>query len=527
MESTSTRLFRDSVGERVRRVKNSANNTLIRQICAEQERLGSQFPKIAVFIPAYEAESLIGDTLRRIPVDLIPALQCIRVVDDASSDRTVEVAQAFRDSVSWRDKLLVTRNARNLGYGGNQIAAYEWAIAAGYDYVVMVHGDGQYAPEFLGNLIAQALDGKADAVLGSRMMHKMSALAGGMPFYKWVGNQVLTRAQNLILGTNLHEFHTGYRLYSTKALQAIPFAENDAGFSFDTQILIQLRALNASIVELPYQAFYGDEKCHVDGLKYAREVLWAAVEYRLHQLHLLRRQRYLVKSAPRYQRKLSPYGSHETVLKMVHGPARVLELGCGDGQVSAALADKGMTVCGVDRESPVAEGRRALAEFHAHDLNQPLALTLKQGKDFDYVIMADVIEHLTRRDELLHDIRSFLKDDGCLIVSTPNIANWYVRLSLLMGRFNYGDRGILDRTHVHFYTLDSFISVIRRAGFEIEVVEGTSLPFELILASTGRSRICRLVDRLYFSLVRLWPKLFAYQLVIKARPAWGRGDSLG
>jgi glycosyltransferase involved in cell wall biosynthesis len=112
----------------------------------------------------------------------------------------------------------VLRNPENQGYGGNQKLGYRWAIDRGFDVVALVHGDGQYAPEKLPMLIDPLIKGEADAVFGSRMIKKKDALDGGMPMYKWVGNQVLTSFQNTMLSTNLSEFHSGYRLYSTKAL---------------------------------------------------------------------------------------------------------------------------------------------------------------------------------------------------------------------------------------------------------------------------------------------------------------------
>ena len=132
------------------------------------------------------------------------------------------------------------RHTKNLGYGGNQKAAYKLALERGLDIVVLLHGDGQYAPELLPEMVAPLERGECDAVMGSRMMDGGAARRGGMPFYKLVGNRILTHVENALLGTELTEFHSGYRAYSTKALLDIPFEYNTDDFDFDTQIIVQL-----------------------------------------------------------------------------------------------------------------------------------------------------------------------------------------------------------------------------------------------------------------------------------------------
>ena len=132
------------------------------------------------------------------------------------------------------------RNEINQGYGGNQKVGYAFAIERGFDFVVLLHGDGQYAPEELPKLLAPLRDGRADAVLGSRMMTTFGALRGGMPLYKYVGNRVLTALQNRLLRANLSEFHSGYRAYSVRALRDLRFRLNSNDFHFDTEIIVQL-----------------------------------------------------------------------------------------------------------------------------------------------------------------------------------------------------------------------------------------------------------------------------------------------
>ena len=125
-----------------------------------------------------------------------------------------------------------------------------------------------------------------------------------------------------------------------------------------------------------------------------------------------------------------------------------------------------------------------------------------------------MIEHITNRDALMNTLRRHLKTDGVLIASTGNIAIWFYRLSLLLGRFEYGPRGILDRTHVHLFTLDSFQRFFLQEGYKLLDVKFTPIPFELVFSSTGRSSVVEGITRWYYRCTRLWPRMFAYQFVV-------------
>ena len=187
--------------------------------------------RLLIFVVAYNAEKTIESVLDRIPAELrVPSVEVL-VIDDFSKDATFQTGLR-RERQSGPFKIVMLRNPENQGYGGNQKLGYRYAIDYGFDIVALIHGDGQYAPEKLPELVKPFLTGEADAVFGSRMIHKSDALKGGMPLYKWVGNQVLTQFQNALLGSELSEFHSGYRLYSVKALARIPFERNSNDFHF-------------------------------------------------------------------------------------------------------------------------------------------------------------------------------------------------------------------------------------------------------------------------------------------------------
>jgi glycosyltransferase involved in cell wall biosynthesis len=239
----------------------------------------SGFDSVAVVIVAYNAESTIEWVLDRIPASFARSVGAVLVSDDASRDATVERAQEWAET--HQDvAVTVVRQTQNRGYGGNQKFCYRWAIRLGFQHVVMIHGDGQYAPELAMAMVMPLLDGRAEAVFGSRMLTRGSALKGGMPLYKYVGNRFLTWCQNMASGLRLSEWHSGYRAYSASILDRLAFDSMADGFEFDTQIILGVKDGGGRIVEIPIPTYYGAEKCHVNGMQYAADVLVDVVKYR-------------------------------------------------------------------------------------------------------------------------------------------------------------------------------------------------------------------------------------------------------
>src|SRR5947209_12699171 len=160
-------------------------------------------------------------------------------------------------------KLNILKHPKNLGYGGNQKAGYKYFIEKGFDVVVLLHGDGQYAPEVLARMYHPIVTDQADAVFGSRMMKDYGGpLKGGMPLYKYIGNRILTYFENRALSMKLTEFHSGYRAYNLHALAKINFDHMTDDFHFDTEIIIKLNHQGMRIREVPIPTYYGDEICH-------------------------------------------------------------------------------------------------------------------------------------------------------------------------------------------------------------------------------------------------------------------------
>jgi len=242
--------------------------------------------RIGVLIVAYNAVNTLIPTIDRISPGVMEKIEEIFVFDDHSSDKTYESAVGYKKSKGF-DKLNIFRNENNLRYGGNQKRGYRYAIDKGLDIVVLLHGDGQYAPEVMSSLLEPVENGEADIVMGSRMMRGSRPLRGGMPLYKFFGNKILTFLENSILGMNLSEFHSGYRVYSCQALSRIPIEKCSDDWHFDTDIIIQFKEKNFRIIEKPIPTYYGDEICYVNGFSYAYHCLESVFKYRLHKAHLI------------------------------------------------------------------------------------------------------------------------------------------------------------------------------------------------------------------------------------------------
>lgn len=469
-------------------------------------------PRIGIVVVAFNAASTLVATLDRIPAEFAARLSDILILDDASQDETFQLASEWA-ARKGAPPTLVVRHTKNLGYGGNQKAAYRLAMERGLDVVVLLHGDGQYAPEVLEDMVAPLVRGECDAVFGSRMMTRGGARDGGMPAYKWLGNRVLSRLANRALGTNLSEFHSGYRAYSVRALRDIPFEANTNDFDFDTQIIVQLVHAGKRIVEIPIPTYYGDEICYVNGVQYAGNVVKDLVEYRLSSKGFGTSP--WVPYPDDYAFKEGDGSSHSEILSMLSGsaPLRILDIGCATGALSEALRGAGHHVTGVDVIE--SEGvRERVDAFHLADLAQ--GIPEEVGRDYDVVIAADVIEHLPRPAETLGQIREALRPGGELLLSVPNFGHWYPRARVVVGAFGYDRRGILDNTHLRFFTRRTLRRTVRAAGFDVLEERATGLPLGVV--SPGDSRAVSTARQVDTSLVRLRPQLFGYQFVLRLTP---------
>lgn len=482
----------------------------------ESKALSVKKPRVLVFIVAYHAETTIAQVLSRIPT-LEDYEAEVLVIDDGSTDRTFAISDEWRRSAACRHPVTVLANPQNQGYGGNQKIGYHFAIEHGFDFVALVHGDGQYAPELLPEMFAPLARGDADVVHGSRMLRPANALKGGMPGYKFVGNKLLTWYQNLVLGASLSEFHTGYKAYSVAALRKIPFEQNSNVFHFDTEIIIQLLQAGCRLVEIPIPTFYGDEICRVNGIRYAMDVARASTVACAMRYGLLYRRNFdvtpLNADNRHYETKLHFLSTHSQAVNDVPPNSTVLDFGCGPGHLSGPLRAKGCRMIGVDQFPPVRT--EAFDEFYLSNLNAP-QLPRELG-DVDVVLILDVIEHLNSPEEFCDRLRAAAQKNlrVKIVASTGNIGFCVTRLMLLLGQFNYNKRGILDLTHTRLFTFSSFRRLFQEAGFVVEKEVGIPPPLPLVIKQRW---LARYAMRLQCLLIRIWRGFFAYQIYLVVRP---------
>jgi glycosyltransferase involved in cell wall biosynthesis len=477
--------------------------------------------KVAVFVVAYNAERHLQTLISRIPSDLMPLFSEIFVIDDSSTDSTFEVATEIMRK--YPDcNLNLYRTPFNRGYGGNQKLGYLYCIENKHDLVILLHGDNQYPPEYFPRLLAAfAKDEDLDLVIASRMLKKKQALAGGMPLYKWVGNQILTSYENRLLGLNLSEFHSGFRMYKVAALEKIPFAFNSDDFHFDTEIIIQAVAARWKIQEVAIPTRYADEKCHVNGTRYALNCAKAVLKYKLVNMGLFYQRNYDLGlfEIDNYQFKRSENSLHQYVLREgdFHPNMTTIELGANRGLLSEAIAEKVDRHIAVDVIEPDLATR---CERMILDLDQSFSAKFPP-QHFDRCVALDVVEHMNHPEAFLTEVFQLLKINGKLYISTANVCYILVRLSLLAGQFNYGKRGILDRTHKRLFSVSSFKRLISQYGFQVEVVRGFPPPLTDLVHPAWWMRA---IEKVHAALSRTFPNVFAYNFLVVARRMDGISD---
>jgi len=457
--------------------------------------------RVGILVVAYNAESTLARVLDRIPRDFVPRICEVLVCDDHSQDATYLVGLGYQQ-LSRELPLNVIRHERNLGYGGNQKAGYRWAVEHGWDVAVLLHGDGQYAPEVLPQLVEPLELEKCDAVFGSRMMEPGAARRGGMPLYKYVGNKILTRVENAAVGTDLSEWHSGYRAYSVPALESIAFDKNSNGLDFDTQIIVQLHDAGKQILETPIPTYYGDEISYVRGLKYARDAVRATLRYRLQKIRPGSRDTSVEGAVDESEDE--DQAAHARIVEWLAArqSTRILDLGSSDEWLARRLRLGGHAVTRVERGDQPA-----------------LDLSAQLGEDFDVVVAADVLERVKDPEKLLWDARRCLRPGGTIIVSVPNFAHWYPRSRVAWGRFSYERRGGFSRDHLRFFTRASLERLVARNGFTIRRRDAIGLPLHRARGARAHAAgLARIFEHVNRAGVTLYPSLFAYHLLFELEP---------
>jgi glycosyltransferase involved in cell wall biosynthesis len=235
--------------------------------------------KIVVVMPAYNAEKTLEKTYNEIPKTIVDE---VLVIDDHSKDNTVQVAE--------RLGLETYVHEQNRGYGANQKTCYEKALKKNADIVIMLHPDYQYPPKLITAMAGLIVSGMFDVVLGSRVLGGW-ALKGGMPFYKYLSNRMLTFVENIMIGQKLSEYHSGFRAFDATVLKKLPLLENSDDFVFDNQMLVQAAYFGYKIGEITAPSHYYPESSSINfrrSVVYGFGVLAQAVKYILQKLNVAR-----------------------------------------------------------------------------------------------------------------------------------------------------------------------------------------------------------------------------------------------
>lgn len=219
-----------------------------------------------------------------------------------------------------------------------------------------------------------------------------------------------------------------------------------------------------------------------------------------------------------YAFKASAFSSHSLLVNALPPQGagrRILDVGCAGGYLSAIFAARGYRVVGLERPGGAGGHFPVAVKLVEADLEQGLP---RFEECFHYVVCADILEHLRDPAKLLREAWAVLEPDGRLVASLPNSGHLYFRLNVLLGRFPQDDKGLFDRTHVHFYMWQGWVDLLRSGGFRVESVEPAGTPVGLALPALDGSWIVNLLERISYSLARVWKTLFAYQFIVVARP---------
>jgi 2-polyprenyl-3-methyl-5-hydroxy-6-metoxy-1,4-benzoquinol methylase len=289
-------------------------------------------------------------------------------------------------------------------------------------------------------------------------------------------------------------------------------------FHFDTEIIIKLHHQKFRIGEVPIPTYYGDEICYVNGMSYAKNVMNSLVRYDRTVRGITRYPEY-AEYFPAYPIKTAKYSSHSMFLRLVGTNKDVLDLGCGHGYFSRELSKRKNRIVGIDI-LPEPHERDVFDQYIQADLNdRDLDLAaLVDGRRFDVVLLPDVLEHLNEPERLLKACKAVLRPHGIVIISLPNVANITVRASLLMGRFDYTERGILDKTHVRFFTRKTARALVESSGFELVEHTMSVMPVELILGVEPDRAPMRILGGVMKGLTSVLPGLLGYQSILLCRP---------
>lgn len=405
-----------------------------------------------------------------------------------------------------------------LDYGEKIKLGLEFALRNAFDAVIILDGLSRYPADAIPDMARLILQG-ADMVLAIPDSGTLQSMALGDHITR-PGAKFAARLLNLLAKGKLTGWHCGFRAYRTGALREIPFRYNDSSRAFNTEIIIQFLVSRLRIVEMPTPGYRHQEMGVVRKTGFALKMIMASVLSLLHRMNIFYQPQFDVTPPEEtYRLKLGYDSSHTVALRMVQAPARILDIGCGAGDLAAEFTRKGCEVHGLDQHAEV--GGAGLSTYRQVDLDVTEHAFEVAG--FDYILLLDVLEHLRSPEALLDHIRSNCGPGRkpVLVISVPNVAFFIIRLRLLFGTFNYGKLGILDLTHTRLFTLGSITALLSRHGYQVSSLRGVPAPYPKAIGLNMVSRTLLLINRLLISLNK---RLFSYQIMLQARPSYTLDD---
>jgi SAM-dependent methyltransferase len=434
--------------------------------------------------------------LSRLPRALVghPAIELLVVTDGGSADDA---------SVARPSTMLGVPRA--MPPGQRRKLVFDYAVRTEKTILLTLPPAGLDDPRHMFDLLAPILRNQADLVIGHDPMNLWRRRIRGL------AGRVASWGYNKLLGAVHHDVRSTCRAMRVDAVRCMPFGDNADGARFDVELLIQffVRGLRVAEVRAPHD-LSPRERAERPRM---RDVIASAAHCMMHQRGFLFHPRFDTDQSP-YRYRADRYSTHRRVVDRIPAGSRVLDLGCGAGYVAAALRGKGCYVAGVDARDS-SEARSNTNEFHVLDLNQLGRAAPRLELDrFDVVIALDVIEHLDGAERFLAAIRAHVREDCRVILSTANVAYWSMRLSLMLGRFNYGKRGILDVTHTRLFTPRTFDHVCRAAGYDTNGRIGVPPPVtDVIRGSIGDA-----LTGMHAVLSGWMPALFGFQFIAEMTP---------
>ena len=477
--------------------------------------------RLLVFVVAQHSETHLCDLFERVSPDLFNRRDVhFLVCDDASDDSALFRLQRWLTDHDVRNVTLIQTGSRQ-GDGGTQKLGFRAAIDGGFDAVIRLRADCDAPAEYLRSMIDAwnlcTVRGSAEET--PRTLRADVLLATGATGGSW-WQRTLARGvaafQNRLIGWKLTADGVDLRVFSTAFLQSVPFETNSNGDLFDTEILLQAKYAGASIDEVTLADWTASNRR--TGWRQSFGIVAATLQFQAHQMGMLCSLKLRRLTAERYRDKTEmSYSSHSVALNVlkVARPRTVLDIGCGPGHVASRCRDLGIRVTGIDLHQPPAA---VVSEFHATDLEHDSLPA--DVWDYDAVLLLDVIEHLADPEKFLlaqrHGLRArpSVGNAPLFVISTPNVAFIAVRLNLLLGRFNYAERGILDITHKRLFTRRSLLRLLDECGYHVERCHAVGAPFAAVI----KGRAGRVLGAIANQLACWLPTLFAFQFLVECRP---------